>query len=449
MKKKDNVDLLAVLLKECEVILLGRKKYTFLGIMSINFKKTIKYFTEHDLPDNFKLVEYVCDVTMNTKRITVTVKDGEFKYPIQKEQRNIVLHHLVHSLLHLISRHYTRKGNRIPEVWNVACDHVVNSVQLSMMNSGLQSEMPKNAVFFKDIYEEDPNYSVEDIYERILNEKVGTSNRFVIEYLESPSGKKYIKVTDLKTGKETIINNDTDPDPEDGQSDEDMLEEFDGIEQQALRTWHSGAIQKGNMPGQVIDYLENIMRIEVPWEKIFENAVLYNTQALKKRTWTEPNFYLRRFAKTPGNCNKNRGLRYLIFCLDTSGSMLSAEILEKALGVVVSSIDHYHGLIFMQHDTRVVFTKVFNKKPSVAEIMDTVGTVRGGGGTSHNDAFEKIGEIVDEANVSTVIFFTDCESDIESCYKEHAWLKDFCTIWLVPRKTTVDLGDCETNVISI
>lgn len=279
--------------------------------------------------------------------------------------------------------------------------------------------------------------------------------KYDIEKHTTDQGITYIKITNNTTGKETVAMMDTEitksqsEDSEEDKSKEDKnIDDFlDKMMQMTKSLWHSNQIEKGDMPAGFVEYLDDLFRVEVPWWKMFENAVLYPVQVRKRRSWMEPNFYTRRFAKLPGTCKKSSDLTKCLFGIDTSMSM-KTEIIKVAFGVVADSINYYNGLWVLQHDVSVQKEIFYAGKPNAGQLMDDLSMIAGRGGTSHKPIFDRVTEILTEDDkISTFIFFTDYYSDIHRIYKNYPWIMNNHIIWLITGDLDVELEDCEYTVI--
>jgi predicted metal-dependent peptidase len=66
--------------------------------------------------------------TEATDGVTLWINRAHFsKLPLEQQVAEIV-----HELLHKMLLHMTRRGNRDPKLWNIACDHAVNTLMKSM-----------------------------------------------------------------------------------------------------------------------------------------------------------------------------------------------------------------------------------------------------------------------------------------------------------------------------
>lgn len=264
--------------------------------------------------------------------------------------------------------------------------------------------------------------------------------RYVITTRSGGETAKLIEVKDTVTGNVTSSLNDT------CISDFEIEKEAEEVFQNAQLFWNSG-LMKGDLPGELTQLFTKIFKVEVPWDDILQNSIIYNVQASKKRSWCEPNFYIRN-EKVPGYISKNKDPKILISVVDTSMS-ITDDIISKFCSVIVDSLDHYFGLYIIQHDTKITKETFFEKKPDKKKVMDDVLEIKGRGGTSHKDVFERIEKIVEEKDVSSIVFLTDYYSDVDYIYNDYRWIKRFESIWMLTSELYVELQGCKTKTVRI
>jgi len=470
-------------LKESNIVLLNRARLKYFGILLYGLKKYIYYKKEAigagDLSEHL-INDSILAYTNGNKVVILCDPDNSIN---SKEE---VIFVLLHELLHIILGHVHRCGNRNPEIWNIAADHVVNCMIMDILTEK-EKELAnfERSVYFTDLKEKYPNAKVETIYDILINNcnkrtgengtsftyKNGKSDKCEIEVCEisskhgdgdgnSNSG-GYYKITN-KTGEkygsldtQGKLPGDLDPkdcvNPEDGDcsegandceitSSDNLRETIDNhcetLEHKAKVLWNSSAntSSRGMTPANVSVILDDIYSVEVPWESIAESAILYNVQAAKRRSWSVKNIYIRN-VRVPG---KYKGMEKGTFLgvIDTSGS-ISDDELKKFSGLVVSTLTHFKGLHLLYHDYTVCDEVYYKNVPSEMELYNRLKRVKGRGGTSHEDAFNKISKIVEDENVSIIAFMTDFYSDVASIYKKYDWVREYPMIWFIVNNTSV------------
>lgn len=92
--------------------------------------------------------------------------DPNFERKLSDEELTFIF---MHEVMHVVFLHCYRRGGRDRELWNLACDYVVNSNILMAM--GLEEyEVVGKPVIHKVCRNEAYNYSAETVYEMLLNQ---------------------------------------------------------------------------------------------------------------------------------------------------------------------------------------------------------------------------------------------------------------------------------------
>jgi predicted metal-dependent peptidase len=86
-----------------------------------------------------------------------------------EEECNFIL---LHEVLHVLLMHCTRRGIKDPEIWNVACDFMVNNMIMIMQNDlkhkGIELKVPDDALEASWFYV--ANKSTEELYEQLCRD---------------------------------------------------------------------------------------------------------------------------------------------------------------------------------------------------------------------------------------------------------------------------------------
>ena len=92
----------------------------------------------------------------------------EFMKTLNEGQRNYVL---MHEVMHILLLHWKRIGERYPQLWNIACDYVVNGlldrISWELGSNGVAFQKPPVGCFYKDYYRDQ---SAEEFYNILVNE---------------------------------------------------------------------------------------------------------------------------------------------------------------------------------------------------------------------------------------------------------------------------------------
>jgi predicted metal-dependent peptidase len=303
---------------------------------------------------------------------------------------------MAHELLHVGLRHDIRCEGRDPELWNVACDFVINA-WLTEMGIGT---MPA----FGGLYDvELAGLSAEAVYDRIVRDL-----------------RKFKKLATLRgVGVGDMLA----PNP-------DFWRSSDGVR---LDEWYRSALSqglefhqaagRGLLPAGLIEEIRAVMLPPIPWDvRLARWFDEYFQPVERRRTYARPS---RRQSSTPDIPRATwhvpqevRDARTFGVVIDTSGSM-PTELLARALGAIAS-----YGLARDVAAVRVVFCDAAPYDQgymAVEEIMGRVA-VRGRGGTVLEPAFELLEAAKDFPKDGPVLVITDGAIDHAQPRRTHAWL---------------------------
>jgi len=179
-----------------------------------------------------------------------------------------------------------------------------------------------------------------------------------------------------------------------------------------------------------------------------ENVIMYYGQNQDEPTWIQKNIYFPHL-RLPGYVD-GQEVMTLICSIDASGSV-SHEDLKKFAGVVLGSTRYYKNLIILIHDAKITDVLIFQEHPVVNEVIEKIKLIKGRGGTSHRDIFDYIERVSEDVLISSIIFLTDFESDVQEIYKKYRFPKEIPTVWVLNnnRYGNVSLPGCKTHTIVI
>ena len=297
---------------------------------------------------------------------------------------------LAHEFLHAALRHDARCEDRIPELWNVACDFVING-WLVDMNIGT---MPQWALFDNDF----KNLSAEALYDQFVQD---------VRYYSGLDPK------DIVFG------------------DADWWEATDGVEMD--RFYRSALAQglsfhqqqkRGYLPSGFVEEIYALARPPIPWDvqlaKWFDERF---RPMEKRRTYSRAS---RRQSSTPkiprpAWQSQEEYVESRIFgvLLDTSGSM-DRPTLAAALGTVAS----YSVSRDVEH-VRVVFCDAVAYDQGIMHPNDIAGCVkiRGRGGTILQPGIDILDSDASFPKDAPLLVITDGECDrLNFQGRDHAFL---------------------------
>lgn len=309
---------------------------------------------------------------------------------------------LAHEFLHAALRHDLRCEDRVPELWNAACDFVVNS-WLVEMNVGIMPEFGLFDTRFQGL-------SAESVYDALYEN--------LKEYRKSNPG-------DIIFG-----------DPE-WWSGEDGCER-DAFYRSALQrglTYHQGK-GRGFLPANLIEEIHAIARPPIRWDvelaKWFDEyfAPLDKTRTysrMSRRQSSCPDIIRPSWIKNAEHAEQ----RIFGVLLDTSGSM-ERSLLAAALGAIAS-----YSKARDVDNVRVVFCDAAAYDQGVMRPEEIAGTVRvrGRGGTKLQPGIDLLDEDTKFPKEAPLLIITDGACDrLNLRGRNHAYLIPFgCRLPFVPR----------------
>lgn len=200
---------------------------------------------------------------------------------------------------------------------------------------------------------------------------------------------------------------------------------------------------KGSLPGKLVEYIDSILEVKLPWYTILSNAILYKNQHNSDSSWLRKNEIIR-IGRCMGNYHGD-SVNTMIISLDSSASV-STKDLKQYFSVIEQSIKKYTKVIVLIHDIEIQDIITFNGKKNLTSVLDKMSGVKGRGGTSHKYVFSKIDELCKKEKVSSIVFLTDFMSDVEKIYDNYDFTKRFDPIWVISnckyvKNTTLEKPD--------
>lgn len=350
------------------------------------------------LASGFKIVDTRTQAGLNDISIAaINVIDGEIYVNqaagLNFEEWKFVL---AHEYLHAGLQHHERRQGRDFELWNVACDFVING-WLKEMNIG---QMPTRGLLYD---EELKNMSAEEIYDEIVKNL-----------------KKYSKLEGFRGyGKGDII-----ADGWRGQiGGPTTLDEFCKNALRAGLEYHESA-GRGFIPEGLIEEIKALSMPPIPWDVQLGEWFDINFAPLeKRRTYARPS---RRQSSTPDiprpsflPADVPENSRTYAAIIDTSGSM-NTEMIGLALGAAAS-----YSVAKEVPRVRVVFCDAAPYDIGYISPEDIAGRVevKGRGGTVLQPAVDLLEQAKDFPDDAPILIITDgyIENDLKIS-REHAFL---------------------------
>lgn len=270
---------------------------------------------------------------------------------------------LLHELGHIYRLHMLRRGDRCPDVWNQACDIVINRDLLDM---GFKLEWAMPGI--------GPNKQIPfDLEEHIY------------DYLKKPGGGGQQVTGHICAGMQTVS----------GQQAQMMINNV----LSAVHTAHQMKAA-GSIPGNVELILEKFLKPKLPWEKLL--YMWFNDLLEEEETWDLPERrYLEQGLYLPSLREEDGRLEHLIYYFDTSGSV-SDKILVRFNSEVKYIKDRFdpQKLTLVLFDTRIHAEYEYDEKDKFTKLK-----VIGRGGTS----LHEVRDHMMEHKPTAAIVFSDLE----------------------------------------
>ena len=338
-----------------------------------------------------------------------------------------IIYVILHELLHILQKHGLRRGQREPEAWNFACDHVVDR---DLREIGKVKRYKNACNIIEELDKEKPKCSAEQAYEWIRKKQ--KQNKMTIS-MDKKSG--MIKVEDHSTGEIFYVNPQAGgQDQTENQSPDDKKKYKYAIDNflSHARALYETMKDKGTVGGSLATYLDKILKVEIPWESLLEKAIKTNTiMKPDERSWRQLNKYFQPHGMTlPGYSfiEDNEGIGLLIVLADTSGS-ISDKNLKQFSSVIIQSMKFFKTILLITHDVPIHQEKEFDSD-SIRDFYQFINEegFKGRGGTSHKAVFDRIEELWEDNEIkddlSMVISLTDNQSDSHRIYQDYRWIKN-------------------------
>lgn len=288
-----------------------------------------------------------------------------------------------HELGHIIFEHMTRRGDRVPELWNMAGDYVINNM---LAREGIGRQITAVPILI------DPKYTgktADEVYDELFENAV-----------------------EIKMTLDTHLDADGDgneesSDGKDGKSKRPHMKPLTEEEKKALRDeWREAVIQAaknagaGNIPGDIKRLVKNITEPVMDLKDLLR--IQFSGSMKSDYTWMKPNRKgWHTGAILPGQLPGEE--LDVVVALDASGSIYD-NMLRDFLGMVQGALDQ-----FTAYKVRVISfdTEVYNEDLFTSDDGRDMSEydVKGGGGTS----FECVWQWMKDNDIQPhqLVMFTD------------------------------------------
>lgn len=309
--------------------------------------------------------EWTDEIETAAVSTTKLVWNPDFFLRLDKESRVTIL---AHELWHPGLLHHIRMGDRCPDYWNLAGDHVIN-----------------NWLRTHGYYMGGFDY--------VMDEKfTGWSTNAVYDEIAKPGGKPM----PIPMGGDLL--------PMDANGPEQKAAATAAAVANAVGAFAThkmiGGKDAGNIPGEVELVIDKFLNPKLPWETILLN--FFNALCSDEYSYARPN---RRYEDPllPGMTGRN-GLEHLVYYLDISGSITDHHILmfNSEVKFIWEELQP-EKLTLVTFDTEIRDEYVFEKGDDFEKII-----VIGRGGTDLAPVWDHAAK----CNPTAMIVFTDLEVGI-------------------------------------
>jgi predicted metal-dependent peptidase len=254
-----------------------------------------------------------------------------------------------HEVLHAALLHVTRRGDRNPMKWNIACDIVVNH----LLAQNCVGKMPKDLIFDPSLYAQGEGL-VSRIYDLLPNKPENYPKQAMDDFKQGEGASKA--------------------------TPQELANKWRG----KLARAQEVAKQAGKMPSNLDIFVDQIVSETVAWEEEIFNEITSNKG--DDRTYAKRN---RRTASLdvllPGKYGEKMG--DLVFAIDCSGST-SNEMVARCANEIERAMR-----VLRPEKTHVIYWDTSVKKVEVYEPDDELNVrAYGRGGTSVGCVFDYIEE---------------------------------------------------------
>ena len=341
---------------------------------------------------------------------------------------------MMHEILHVVLQHCLRYGDRDKEMFNVACDIVVNSnILLSEGNDIKFITLKKygESMHITPNGDEGHKYTAEQVYEMLQDgssSKSSSGNKAAKQGMQGNNSKKQSgdDGEDIEGGGEGVEGGKDGEEGKEGErggkgskekngwddharwgteKDNEMLKDVwakrfqDAYEAMKIR---EACKDRGLVPRFAERLFEELKKPQTDWRQILnefiqEEIVDYSFSPPDRRYDDNP-FFL------PDFNEKDEHPEDILFMIDTSGSM-SDEMITAAYSEVKGAIDQYDGKLkgwLGYFDAAVIEPQYFENEEEFKVIRP-----KGGGGTDFKVIFDYIRENMQDKLPVCVIILTD------------------------------------------
>ena len=408
-------------LRQAMIKLLNVNSLRLFGLMVYNF--------EYEEIINHPIYKTMCvsfDEEHNQWRMSY---DRDFVNNTRPEE---LVYIVAHEILHAINGHCFRASDREFEVWNMACDHVINShLDKDIDSNNLKMTKPESRFFIPILVTKHFNWSTERVYEWMMKSAKSKA-------VKDDNGNPIPGLTEVyipgagEGGKDfTVIFN---VDMKSFDKNTQTVAAQSNLVAQVRAHVNSAQQGRGLVPGNIYGMLKHLIDVEIPPEELLEVAIKNILVESDTRSWRSINKRL--YAHGIMSCaNEYDEIMGDVICLiDHSGSISDKDAMKFG-GAIKNCAALFQNLHILYHDTKQQGdVKIMSSDEAMR--TDKLFELHGRGGTCHDEAFDYVQECYDHGiQISVVLTFTDWMSNIEDIWNRYSWHNEVPMFNVVPSKS--------------
>lgn len=303
---------------------------------------------------------------------------------------------MMHEILHVVLQHCIRGKEFDQELFNVACDIVVNSNILKSNNMDLRTITLKK---YGEAMHKTPNgtegyeHTAEEVY-KMFPRASGKKNLLSLPGSGSPEN--------AASGWDDHTRWSKEGEDDDGASDEKEVWVKRTIDAATAISIRDPSNKQGSVPGFAMRLLKELREPQTDWRSILNAFV---QEEIVDYSFTPPD---RRFDDSPFFLpdfnDKDTLAKDILFMIDTSGSM-SDDMITAAYSEVKGAIDQFDGKL--KGWLGFFDCAIFEPKPFANEDELRIIRPAGGGGTSFHIIFKYVSEHMQDNLPVSIIILTD------------------------------------------
>jgi len=393
--------------------------------------------------------------------------DVKTKLPIMRFYKSFLdtlsieelLYVVIHEILHILDNHCSRGLKaQYPELFNIAADHVINDMLDTDARGSLSNKIrsPDDRVILNHF--KGKNVSTEEVYGFLIDNAEFETQTISLDGNGQSSdgdgdgdgteGKPSNAPGGIKPGNENgeltvktikvtmpdgqVIEHTVDVKLNKDITEEDAKKVSQQMQAEA-RSVMSSSTFKGDTSLKIAAHIEEIIKVEIPWDTILENAIKSTVViSADNKSWRGTNKRMRAHDITlPGNDTEETA-DDLYIVIDSSGSVSDSD-LAKFADIIKQSMIHFKTLHIIKHDTEVYGGVIEMTREETFDLTHEAFKIDRRGGTCHIDPFDLLEEeYVEYDSMGLIILLTDFYSNIVEIWNNYTFTHNIPMKILLP-----------------